>query len=318
MSEALQEVFVKNILVTGACGFIGSHFVSLLESVGSVPVILDNMTYAADVNRIGGIRKYELGKRLYIGDICNRTLCGEIIKRHSIDTIVNFAAETHVDRSIENSDEFIHSNIVGAHALLELARKNDIRMVQIGTDEVYGSITKGSFVESDRLNPGNPYSASKASSDMLALSYYKTYGLSVVITRSSNNYGPGQFPEKFIPKMITDVMAGKPLSVYGNGENVRNWLYVGDNCDAIKLVMERGSSGEIYNIGGANEMTNNQLAKIISLRYSVPITYIPDRAGHDLRYSICYDKIQRELSWKPCTPFVKGLNQTIQYYEGYK
>ncbi len=306
---------MNNILVTGACGFIGSHFVNLLESAGSVPVIIDKMTYAADVNRIGGIEKHE--KRLYIGDICNRTLCEQIIKRHSIDTIVNFAAETHVDRSIDNSDEFMHSNVMGVHALLELARKNDLRVIQISTDEVYGSIMKGSFVESDRLNPGNPYSASKASADLLVLSYHKTYGLPVVITRSTNNYGPGQFPEKFIPKMITDAMAGKPLSVYGNGENVRNWLYVKDNCDAIKLVMECGSSGEIYNIGGANEMSNNHVAKIISLRFNVPISYITDRAGHDFRYSVCYDKIQRELGWKPHTSFIQGLNQTIQHYTEY-
>jgi len=313
---------MNNVLVTGACGFIGSHFVKSHFVSGFNPVIVDKMTYAADVNRIGGVNTYDENglyiKGLYIGDICDRTLCEQIIKKHSINTIVNFAAETHVDRAIADSSEFMNSNILGVHTLLELARKHDLRFVQVSTDEVYGSIEQGSFAETDRLNPGNPYSASKAGADLLTLSYYKTYGLPVVITRSTNNYGPFQHPEKFIPKMITDAMAGKPLAVYGDGENIRNWLYVTDNCQAIKLVMEHGKSGEIYNIGGANEMTNNQVAKIISLRFNVPITYIADRAGHDFRYSVCYDKIEKELGWKPCIPFMQGLNQTIQHYTGCK
>lgn len=309
---------MKNILVTGACGFIGSHFVKLLEpeSSGFNPVIIDKMTYAADVNRIGGIKKYE--KRLYIGDICNRTLCEQIIKTHGIDTIVNFAAETHVDRAIVDSSEFMNSNILGVHTLLELARKHDLRFLQVSTDEVYGSIEQGSFTETDRLNPGNPYSASKAGADLLALSYYKTYGLPVVITRSTNNYGPFQHTEKFIPKIITDAMAGKPLAVYGDGKNIRNWLYVTDNCHAIRSVMECGETGQIYNIGSANEMTNNQVAQIISLRFNVPINYVIDRAGHDFRYSISSDKIEKDLGWKPRTPFIQGLNQTIQHYMEYK
>lgn len=315
--ELQQEVSMKNILVTGACGFIGSHFVKLLEpDSGHALIIIDKMTYAADVNRIGGIKKYE--NRLYIGDICNKTLCDQIIKRHSIDTIVNFAAETHVDRAIADSSEFMNSNILGVHTLLELARKYNLRFVQVSTDEVYGSIEQGSFTETNRLNPGNPYSASKAGADLLALSYCKTYGLPVVITRSSNNYGPFQHTEKFIPKMITDAMAGKPLSVYGKGGNIRNWIYVTDNCEAIRLVMEHGKSGEIYNIGSANEMTNNQVAQIISLRFKVPITYITDRAGHDFRYSISNDKIKKDLGWEPCVPFIQGLNQTIQHYAEWK
>lgn len=302
----------SNILVTGGLGFIGSWYVKLLAREGYYPVVIDNNTYAADINRIKG-NDYEdeiyIGNRLYIGDICDRELVENIIQKHDINVIVNFAAETHVDRSITDSSEFIHSNILGVHVLLELVRKNDLKMVQISTDEVYGSIITGSFQETDRLNPSNPYSASKASADLLALSYYKTYGLSVVITRSSNNYGPGQFPEKFIPKMVHDAKEGKPLSVYGSGENVRDWLYVEDNCEAIKLVMERGSAGEIYNIGGGNEMTNNQVAGIISKKLNSPIVYVKDRPGHDFRYSINCSKIQRELCWKPTTPFETGINK---------
>lgn len=302
----------SNILVTGGLGFIGSWYVKLLAREGYYPVVIDNNTYAADINRIKG-NDYEdeiyIGNRLYIGDICDRELVENIIQKHDINVIVNFAAETHVDRSITDSSEFIHSNILGVHVLLELVRKNDLKMVQISTDEVYGSIITGSFQETDRLNPSNPYSASKASADLLALSYYKTYGLSVVITRSSNNYGPGQFPEKFIPKMVHDAKEGKPLSVYGSGENVRDWLYVEDNCEAIKLVMERGSAGEIYNIGGCNEMTNNQVAGIISKKLNSPIVYVKDRPGHDFRYSINCSKIQRELCWKPTTPFETGINK---------
>ena len=304
-----------NILVTGGLGFIGSWYVKLLVREGYCPVVLDKYTYAADINRIKG-NDYEdeiyIGDRLYIADICDRELVESIIQKQDINIIVNFAAETHVDRAITDSLKFIHSNIRGVHVLLELVRKNDLKMVQISTDEVYGSIIKRSFQETDRLNPSNPYSASKASADLLALSYYKTYGFPVIITRSSNNYGPGQFPEKFIPKMIQDAKMGKPLSVYGNGENVRDWLYVKDNCEAIRLVMERGSSGEIYNIGGCNEMTNNQVAKIISEKLNSPIVYVKDRQGHDFRYSIDCSKIQRELGWKPITPFEKGIDETIQ------
>ncbi|MBA3036743.1 MAG: dTDP-glucose 4,6-dehydratase [Desulfobacterium sp.] len=304
-----------NVLVTGGLGFIGSWYFKLLVINGYCPVVIDKYTYAADINRIKG-NDYEdeiyIGDRLYISDICDRELVESIIQKHDINIIVNFAAETHVDRAIADSLKFIHSNIRGVHVLLELARKNDLKLVQISTDEVYGSITKESFEENDRLNPGNPYSATKASAELLTLSYHKTYGLPIVITRSSNNYGPGQFPEKFIPKMIQDAKQGKTLSVYGNGENIRDWLYVKDNCDAIMRVMEHGTSGEIYNIGGCNEMTNNQVAQIISKKLNSPIVYVPDRPGHDLRYSIDCSKIQREMNWKPVTTFEKGIDETIQ------
>jgi len=305
----------SNILITGGLGFIGSWYVKLLAREGYYHVVIDKNTYAADINRIKG-NDYEdeiyIGNRLYIGDICDRELVETIIQKHDINVIVNFAAETHVDRSIADSSEFIHSNILGVHVLLELVRKNDLKIVQISTDEVYGSITKGSFEENDRLNPGNPYSATKASAELLTLSYHKTYGLPIVITRSSNNYGPWQFPEKFIPKMIQDAKQGKYLSVYGNGENIRDWLYVKDNCDAIMRVMEHGTSGEIYNIGGCNEMTNNQVAQIISKKLNSPIVYVPDRPGHDMRYSIDCSKIQREMGWKPITPFEDGIDKIIQ------
>jgi dTDP-glucose 4,6-dehydratase len=303
--EGIQKL---EILVTGGCGFIGSHFVNMLIRGEHSTTILDKMTYAADINRLDPLATYE---DLYQGDICNVELCERIIKDNAIDTIVNFAAETHVDNSIKDSTQFMHSNVMGVHVLLELVRKYNLRFVQISTDEVYGSIYAGSFEETDRLNPSNPYAATKACADLIMLSYQKTYGLPVMITRSSNIYGPGQFPEKFIPKMIHDAKQGKPLSVYGNGENVRDWLYVKDNCEAIKLVMERGRPGEIYNIAGGNEMTNNQVATIIFEKFMVPIEYVKDRPGHDFRYSINCSKIRDELGWKPSIPFEKGIDETI-------
>jgi len=310
-----ENILEENILVTGGTGFIGSHFVKLIMSYGYHPIIIDKFTYASDINRLKGIENdIYIGNRLYVGDICDYKLVSKIIKDHNIDTIVNFAAETHVDNSIKNSDDFIHSNIEGVYSLLEISRKFGLKLVQISTDEIYGSIENGSFRETDRLNPSNPYSASKASADLLVLSYYKTYGLPIIITRSSNNYGPFQNPEKFVPKMITDAINKKPLSVYGNGENIRDWLYVEDNCIAIKLVMERGNIGEIYNIGGGNELTNNQVAKIISDKFNIPIKYVADRPGHDLRYSIDCSKIKKELCWCPIKSFDIGIKETINHY----
>ncbi len=303
----------KTVLVTGGCGFIGSHFVKLLVLSGYIPAVLDKMTYAADPSRLKINGSPFNSKRLYMGDICDKNLCEEIIKNHDIDIIVNFAAETHVDRSIVDSSEFMHSNILGVQVLLDLSRKHDLKMIQVSTDEVYGSTEVGSFKETDRLNPSNPYAASKASADLLALSYYKTYGLRVIVTRSTNNYGPYQHPEKFIPKMITDAMAGKPLSVYGDGKNVRDWLYVGDNCEAIKVVMDHGSTGEIYNIGAGNELPNNEVAKIISNRFKIPVRYVTDRPGHDLRYSVSFRKIFENLGWKPAKNFYIGLDETINH-----
>lgn len=316
----MNNILINNILVTGGLGFIGSHFAKLLANSGHCPTIIDKNTYAADINRFKTIKNgaykndTHIENRLHIGDICNDKLVTKIVKDNNIETIVNFAAETHVDRSIIDSKQFIHSNIVGVQTLLEISRRHDLKLVQISTDEVYGSIKEGSFKETDKLNPGNPYSACKSGADLLCTSYYNTYGLDTRMTRSSNNYGPFQHSEKFIPRMINLATKGKPLEVYGNGKNIRDWLYVEDNCKAIKVVMERGKKGEIYNVGAGNELTNNQVAKIIAKRFDVPVTYINDRPGHDFRYSIDYNKIIDELGWKPETKFEDGLEHTINSY----
>lgn len=310
----------SNVLVTGGLGFIGSHFVKLLAREGYYPVILDLDTYAADTRRIQ-CNDYEdelfIGDRLFIGDICDIRLVEDIIQKYDITSVVNFAAETHVDNSINDSRQFIHSNIVGVHNLLEIVRENDLRFVQISTDEVYGSTTYDdqSFKETDKLNPGNPYSASKASADLLTLSYFNTYNSNVVITRSSNNYGPWQHNEKFIPRMISLAMEGKDLEVYGTGNNVRDWLCVTDNVLAIKKVMEEGRTGDIYNIGAGEEKTNNDIAELIADKFGVWVKHIEDRKGHDFRYSINCNKIWSELSWDTKTTFEDGIKKTIDWYK---
>lgn len=308
---------MKNILVTGGLGFIGSHMSRLLVQSGYDVTIVDKETYAADIRRIEDIKDKI--------DICNVDICDDFMMEPIInyaDIIINFAAETHVDNSIKDSQPFIHSNYLGVHNLLETVRKNkengnDIRMVQISTDEVYGSIVTGvlSAIEYTRLLPGNPYSATKAAADLLCLSYINTYGLDICITRSSNNYGPFQDKEKFIPRMISLAMEGKDLEVYGVGDNIRDWLYVTDNCKGILKVMESGRSGNIYNIGAGNERNNNEVAKIIADRFGVGIKYIEDRAGHDFRYSIDSSKIRNELGWKAEVRFEEGLEETINFYK---
>lgn len=301
-----------NILVTGGLGFIGSHFARLLVHSGYNITILDSMTYAADIARIKDIKdKIDI----YNSDICEMDIEESIID--NIDIIVNFAAETHVDNSIKDSTQFIHSNVEGVRNLLDLARKKNIRFCQISSDEVYGSTIYDdqSFKETDKLNPGNPYAASKAAADLLTLSYFHTYELNTVITRSSNNYGPWQHVEKFIPRMITLAIQGIDLEVYGNGNNIRDWLYVEDNCLAIKKVMEEGKTGDIYNICSYEEKTNNQVAKIIAERFDVGIKYIEDRKGHDFRYSINSNKIYNEFGWDVKTTFEEGIAKTIDFYE---
>jgi dTDP-glucose 4,6-dehydratase len=303
---------MNNILVTGALSFIGGFYAKLLVREGYSVSILDKLTYAADTRRIEDIKN---NVNLYIGDICNRDLVQDIINKHDISTIVNMAAETHVDNSIKDSREFVKSNFDGVQVLLDICRENDIeKYVQISTDEVYGPAEKWSFDESDRLNPGNPYSATKAAADLLCLSYWNTYGLDLCITRSSNNYGPYQNAEKLIPKMITSAIHGKPLLIYGNGENIRDWLYVKDNTKGILQVMKKGKTGEIYNIGGGKELTNNHVASLIAERFGVDIKYVKDRKGHDKRYSIDCRKIEDELGWKPVKKFEEGLDDTIKWY----
>ncbi len=302
---------IQNILVTGAEGFIGSRYARLLYKYGYNIFILDKRTYTADKRRVGDIKC-----KLFVGDINDKQVVQYIIKDNNIDTIVNFAAETHVDRSIEDSSQFVHSNIAGVQNLLEIVRShnNNLRFVQIGTDEVYGSVEEGSFIETDKLNPGNPYSACKAAADLLCLSYVNTYGLDICITRSCNNLGEDQDTEKLIPKCIINGKKRESLKIYGDGSNIRQWIYVKDNCLGIKVVMEKGKPGEIYNIGTDLYMTNNQIAHMISKRFNVPIEYIIDRQGHDRRYSIDYSKIKTELGWRPVTTFDDALEKTIIFY----
>ena len=306
------------IMVTGGAGFIGSNFIHyLLKKYDDVEVVnYDKLTYAGNLDNL---RDVENDPRYHFikGDICDKELVEQVIKDYGIEQIVNFAAESHVDRSITGPEPFIKTDIFGTFTLLEASRKFDIeRYVQISTDEVYGSIKEGSFREDDPLNPSSPYSASKAGADMLVIAYYKTYGLNTVITRSSNNYGPYQYPEKLIPVLIIRALHDQPLPIYGTGENVRDWLYVEDNCKAIDLVRQKGKEGEIYNIGANDEWKNIDVAKMVLKILNKPkslITFVKDRAGHDFRYSLKIDKI-RELGWRPETSFPDGLKKTVEWY----
>jgi dTDP-glucose 4,6-dehydratase len=300
-------------LVTGGAGFIGSNFVRLL--VQKYPdaeiVVLDKLTYAGRRENLLGIKK----KITFIhGDICKME---DVEKAGVCDIIFNFAAETHVDRSIIEPDLFITTDVFGTYTLLKYALKHDVsRFIQISTDEVYGSIKNGSFHETDILDPSSPYSASKASAEHLVNSYYKTYNLPVLTTRSSNNFGPYQYPEKLIPVPILKAIANQPLPLYGTGLNVRDWLYVEDNCTGIDAVYSLGKPGEIYNIGAGNEKTNLEIAKLILHilhKKEDQITFVKDRAGHDFRYSIASEKIRR-LGWCPLHSFDDAIIKTIQWY----
>ncbi len=304
-------------LVTGGAGFIGSNFIRLLlrERKDSEIVNLDKLTYAGNIENlrdVEGDRRYTFVK----GDICDR----EVVEAAAdgADLIINFAAESHVDRSINEPGSFIRTDVFGAYTLLEAARKYDCGFVQISTDEVYGSISEGSFFENSMLSPSSPYSSSKAAAELLAKSYFTTYGLPVLVTRSSNNFGPFQHPEKLIPLFITNAMEDKPLPVYGDGQQVRDWLYVSDNCRAILAVIDRGKSGEVYNIGAGNELTNLQITEMILAGLHKPrslIKFVKDRPGHDRRYSVEAAKI-RQLGWHPEYEFGKALSETIGWYRG--
>ncbi len=302
------------LLITGGAGFIGCNFVRhvLEKHAGYDIVVLDKLTYAGRRENLQDIME---DITFVQGDICDRDAVHSAME--GCDKAVNFAAETHVDRSIDNADAFLTTNVLGTHTLLEEARKSDLkRFVQIGTDEVYGSAPFGSFTETDPLNPSSPYSASKASADLLARSYFITYGLPISITRSSNNFGPYQYPEKLIPFFILRAIRGEKLPVYGSGNNVRDWLYVADNCEAIDLVLQKGQPGEIYNIGGGNELTNLEITRRIlgRLNKSVDlIEHVSDRLGHDFRYSIDSNKI-RSLGWKLDRNFDDALDRTIDWY----
>ena len=308
------------LLVTGAAGFIGSNFVRMiakgeLDGISYVSV-LDKLTYAGVKDNL------ESSNRLphysfFEGDICDPILVTKLLE--DVDAVINFAAESHVDRSIAGASDFVQTNIVGVQVLLDAikASERNIRFLQVSTDEVYGSIESGSWTEDWPLQPNSPYSASKASGELLARSYHRTHGMDVVITRCSNNYGTHHFPEKLIPLFITNLIEGKKVPVYGNGMNVRDWLHVDDQCRGIYAALMNGKSGEVYNIGGGRELTNNEITSLILEAMGADessIEYVEDRKGHDLRYSVDWTKINRELGYEPKVKFEDGLRETIQWY----
>jgi dTDP-glucose 4,6-dehydratase len=325
------------ILVTGGAGFIGSNFVLDWLALSDEPVInLDALTYAGNLGNLASLRGD--GRHVFVqGDIRDRSLVDRLLAEHAPRAIVHFAAESHVDRSILGPAAFVQTNIEGTYTLLEAARahwsalndsnKQRFRFHHVSTDEVFGSLGPNDppFREDDAYEPNSPYSASKAASDHLVRAWHHTYGLPVVTTNCSNNYGPYHFPEKLIPLMIVNALAGKPLPLYGDGLNVRDWLYVRDHCSGIRAVLERGLVGETYNIGGWNEMTNKEIVSSVcglldELRpdaqgsYARLITYVKDRPGHDRRYAIDARKIERELGWRPAETFDSGIRKTVQWY----
>jgi dTDP-glucose 4,6-dehydratase len=309
-----------NLLVTGGAGFIGSNFVRyMLEKYPNYKVVnYDLLTYAGNLENLKDVENHP-NYTFVKGDINNRELVDYLVKTHKIDVIVNFSAESHVDRSITDPDIFVKTNVLGTQALLDVAKVNNIKKyVQISTDEVYGTLGEtGYFTEETPLAPNSPYSASKAGGDLLVRAYHETYGLNVNITRCSNNYGPYHFPEKLIPLMITNALEGKELPIYGDGQNIRDWLHVKDHCAAIDLVIHKGRPGEVYNIGGHNERTNNEIVHLIVEKLGVSkdlIKYVADRPGHDRRYAIDPTKIMTELGWKPQYTFENGIVETIQWY----
>jgi dTDP-glucose 4,6-dehydratase len=309
-----------NTIVTGAAGFIGSNFVRMIASgelkgISSVKV-LDKLTYAGVKENLDPVKNLK-GYEFIHGDICDPILVSNLIS--NVDAVINFAAESHVDRSISGAADFVNTNIVGVQVLLDAIKNSgrNIRFLQVSTDEVYGSIDKGSWTENWPLQPNSPYSASKASGELLARSYKRTHGMDVVITRCSNNYGTHHFPEKLIPLFITNLIEGKKVPVYGTGENVRDWLHVDDHCRGIFSVLMNGRSGEVYNIGGGRELTNNEITNLILEAMGADessIEYVEDRKGHDLRYSVDWTKINRELGYEPQVKFEDGLKETIQWY----
>ena len=326
------------LLVTGGAGFIGSNFVLDWCAQSAEPIInLDKLTYAGNLENLASLN--DNPKHVFVqGDIADRALVDALLQKHQPRAIVNFAAESHVDRSIHGPGEFIQTNIVGTFNLLESTRaywgslaeaqKTNFRFLQVSTDEVYGSLalTDPAFTENNNFEPNSPYSASKAASDHLVRAYHHTYGLPVLTTHCSNNYGPYHFPEKLIPLLIVNAQAGKPLPVYGDGQQIRDWLYVADHCSAIRRVLEAGKPGATYNIGGHNEKPNLEIVHTVckllnQLRpradgkpYQEQISYVTDRPGHDRRYAIDASKIEAELGWKPAETFETGILKTVQWY----
>ena len=337
----------KNVLVTGGAGFIGSNFIHYLfehSSFRGSVIAVDSLTYAGNLENLVEIDRTYGGTRYFFekADICDGEKMEQVFEKYHVDAVIHFAAESHVDRSIYGPAEFIRTNIQGTFILLETARKSwqdrqDVLFHYVSTDEVYGSLGEtGYFYEHTSFDPRSPYSASKASACHLVKSYFHTYGLPVTISNCSNNYGPYHFPEKLIPLMVTNAMDGKPLPIYGDGKNIRDWLYVADHCEAIHAVVNRGKRGDDYNIGGESEKTNIEvvtaicdiLEELYTLKdnpnvknfpagvtdYKGLITFVRDRPGHDRRYAVNIDKIQKELGWRPRVDFSTGLRQTIQWY----
>ena len=306
------------MLVTGGAGFIGSNFIRhmLTEHPDTRIVNLDALTYAGNLENLRDVADNP-NYTFVRGDICDPDTVAAVFRDHPIDTIVHFAAESHVDRSISDGAAFVRTNVLGTFTLLDCARKHGARrFIHISTDEVYGSTREGSFAETDTLNPSSPYSSSKAASDLLARSFFITHGLPVIVTRCTNNYGPYQFPEKLIPFFTTNLLQGKKVPVYGTGRNVRDWLYVIDHCRAIDFILQHGEPGEIYNIGGGAERTNLDITqKILELlgEDESMIEYVPDRKGHDFRYSLDFGKL-RKLGWKPAYRFDDALEATVEWY----
>jgi dTDP-glucose 4,6-dehydratase len=305
------------LLITGGAGFIGSNFIRyMLNKYPDYEIInLDKLTYAGNMDNLKDLKGHP--RHTFVkGDICNPKVVDRLASQ--VEMIINFAAESHVDRSILEADQFIRTDVYGTHVLLEAARKyRHRRYIQISTDEVYGSIQRGAFSEADPLNPSSPYAASKAAADLMVLAYWITYRLPVLVTRSSNNFGPYQHPEKFIPLFITNVLEDRPLPLYGDGKNVRDWIYVLDNCEAIDLVLHKGMEGEIYNIGGENEHTNIEITEQILKTLDKPLSliqYVKDRPGHDRRYALNCQKL-KSLGFQPRSSFDEALTHTIHWYE---
>ena len=326
------------ILVTGAAGFIGSNFVlDWFQQSNEDVVSLDLLTYAGNLENLSSLNNNPQHHFIQ-GNIGDRTLVSQLLQKHRVRAVLNFAAESHVDRSIHGPGDFVETNIVGTYNLLESVRsywndldeqhKKDFRFLHVSTDEVYGSLSKTdpAFSETHRYEPNSPYSASKAGSDHLVRAWHHTYGLPVLTTNCSNNYGPHHFPEKLIPLCILNALNGKDLPIYGNGQQIRDWLYVKDHCSAIRTVLEKGHLGETYNVGGWNEKANldvvNALCRILDelkpksdgSKYETQITYVKDRSGHDIRYAIDATKIEKELGWKPEETFETGIRKTVEWY----
>lgn len=326
------------LLVTGGAGFIGSNFVLDWLAASNEPIVtLDALTYAGNLGNLASIASDQ--RHSFVrGSISDATLVGRLLRQNQVRAVVNFAAESHVDRSISGPAPFFETNVMGTLHLLEAVRgyvaelgetaRRDFRFLHVSTDEVYGTLLPDdpAFAETNPYSPNSPYAASKASSDHLVRSYRETYGLNTLVTNCSNNYGPYQFPEKLIPLVIHNALSGKPLPIYGDGRQVRDWLYVGDHCTAIRLVLERAAPGETYNVGGCNQMANIEVVeticalldarrpKVDGRSYATQITHVADRPGHDRRYAIDAGRIGRELGWRPATPFAQGIARTVDWY----